>query len=149
MRLKTQATKQGDVEDKWYIVDAKGARIGVVASKIAELLLGKRDRLVKKYNDPRAFVVVVNAASMDIPPKRMMTKFYKNFSGFPGGLRFTNIADAMKKDPTFPLQNAVKGMLPKNTRGRTALARLKLYTGEEHPHEAQNPTKIDINTVVA
>lgn len=146
MRIKTKTTSKNDIQDKWYVVDVAGVRLGNAASEISKLLLGKKDPLVRDYNDPRAFVVVLNADKLDITPKKLVTKFYKKYSGYPGGLTFDNLKDKIEKDPLFPLDNAVKGMLPKNTRGRTAYTRMKLFAGDDHPHEAQNPVVIDIKT---
>lgn len=141
--MKTKIS-QNDINEEWFLVDAAGLRVGLIASKVAELLLGKTDPMVKPNLDPKKHVVVINAEKIDFTPKRGYSKFYKNYSGFPGGLRHSSLDEIFMKDKKFPIENAVKGMLPKNTRGRNALANLRVFVGSEHPHEAQQPKKVDI-----
>lgn len=138
---------QNEIKEKWYLVDAEGQRIGLIASKVAELLQGKKDRLMRNYHEPKVKVVVVNAGKVDVTPKRAMTKFYKSYSGFPGGLRFASLELLLKTNPTKPIQEAVKGMLPRSKRGDVMMTNLKLFADEKHIHEAQNPEKIDITKV--
>lgn len=135
---------QSDITEKWYLIDAEGQRIGLVASKAAELLQGKNNTLVRDYHKPMNKVIVINAAKIDATPKRKITKFYKNYSGFPDGLRFTSLEEYLEKDPTKPIQIAVKGMLPKTRRGDEMIINLRVFAGSEHSHEAQKPEKIDI-----
>lgn len=142
-----KSIKQSQIQEKWYLVDASGKRIGTMASQIAQLLLGKNNPLVRSNLDPKTKVVVINAAKIDYTPKRGFTKFYKSYSGFPGGLKFRTLDEKMAKDPTFPIENAVKGMLPKNKRGRSLIANLKIYPGGQHPHVGQSPEFIDITNV--
>ena len=142
--MKGKTINQQTIKEKWYIIDASGKRIGRVATIVAELLLGKTDSDVKKYLEPNSHVVVINAGVMDIPPKKGYTKFYKNYSGFPGGLRFTDLNTKIEQDPTFPISNAVKGMLPKNTRGRKAFTNLRVYAEGVHPHNANQPKEINV-----
>ena len=89
---------QKAIEEKWYVINADGLRIGRIASVAAQLLMGKKDVLVRGYHDPRAHVVITNASRIDFTQKRGMTKFYSNYSGFPGGIKFTSLEEAFKKD---------------------------------------------------
>lgn len=140
----TSSISQDLIQEKWYLVDAKGRRIGVLASKVSELLQAKNDPKIRRYHDPKVKVVVINASKVDVTPKKGMTKFYSSYSGYPGGLRYRNLAELLKQDSVKPIQLAVKGMLPRTKMGRHMLANLKIYSGETHPHEAQKPEVIDI-----
>lgn len=135
---------QNNVQEKWYLVDGAGLRIGTLASKVSELLQHKNDALYRPNLKPMVKVVVINSDKLDIPEKKGMSKFYKNYSGFPGGLRFTSLEDLMKKDSTKVIFNAVHGMLPKTKRGADMLGNLYIYRSESHKHEANQPEKIDI-----
>lgn len=136
---------QKQISEKWYLIDANGHRIGRVATLAAELLLGKNDPMVRKNLEPNAHVVVINAGKIDFTPKRGYTKFYKSYSGYSGGLNFESLEEKFEKNKTFPIENAVKGMLPKNKRGAAIFTNLRVFEGEAHPHEAQKPEKIDIS----
>lgn len=138
---------QNDITEKWYVVDATGARIGVLASKVSELLQGKNNPKMKKYHDPKVKVVVINTNNLDVTPKRGLTKFYSAYSGFPGGIKFSNLDDLMRSDSTKPVTLAVKGMLPRTKRGEAMLANLKVFTGSEYPHEAQQPEAINLKNL--
>ncbi|MFS8130986.1 MAG: 50S ribosomal protein L13 [Candidatus Dojkabacteria bacterium] len=135
---------QNLIEEKWYIVDAEGKRIGLIASKVAEVLQGKLDRLVRDYHEPKIHVVVVNAAKIDYTPKRGMTKFYKNYSGFPGGLKFQSLDEVMRAHPDRPIETAIRGMLPKTKQADKMMANLRIYSGAEHEHTAQSPVVLDL-----
>ncbi len=135
---------QSEIKEQWYIVDASGARIGRLASKVAELLQGKNDVLKREYHKPMTKVIVINSDKIDFTSKRGMTKFYKSYSGFPGGLRFESLSELVEKNSDRPIMSAVKGMLPATKRGDEMLANLKVFSGEEHPHTAQTPTVINI-----
>jgi len=141
------SVKQSEIEEKWYLVDARGQRIGRLASIVAELLQGKNNPLVRSYHIPMVKVVVINATKLDFTEKRGITKFYKSYSGFPGGLRFINLKDLSKEIPERPIENAIKGMLPRTKRGDEMMANLKIYSTETHPHVAQNPEVVDIKSI--
>lgn len=142
--MKSKTVSQKRINEKWFIVDAKGGRIGRISSIVAEILMGKNDPLVREYLDPKAFVVVINTKDINVPLKRGMTKFYKRYSGFPGGLKVISLEEQMKKNDTFVIENAVKGMLPKTKKSDKIMARLKVYSDSNHPHAPQNPIAIDI-----
>ena len=143
--MKTRATKQKEIEEKWYLIDAKGKRIGRIATKAAHLLMGKNNPLVKSYIDPKAKVVVINADKIDFTEKRGFSKFYMNYSGFPSGLKVTSLEDVMKKAPTKPLEHAIRGMLPRNKRGDALYTNLYVYASETHPHNGQQPVAVETN----
>ena len=138
------SVKQSDIKEKWYIIDARGARIGRLASITAQLLLGKNDVLKRDYHEPMTKVVIINADKLDITEKRGMTKFYKSYSGFPGGLRYASLKDLSAKHPEKPIESAIKGMLPRTKRGADMMANLRIYAGEDHKHQAQELEKIDL-----
>lgn len=139
--------KQSEVKEKWYLVDATGMRIGNLATKVAELLQGKTNPLVRRNHNPLSKVVVINAKDIDFTFKRGMSKFYKNYSGFPGGLKFTSLDETFTKFPERPIQIAVKGMLPKNKRGEDMFTNLKVYADDNHPHTPQELEKVDIRNI--
>ena len=138
------SVKQSEIQQKWYLIDATGQRIGTLASKVAQLLIGKNDPKMRPYHKPMAKVVVVNAGKIDFTFKRGMTKFYKSYSGYPDGLSFSSLENTFKKFPTRPLENAIKGMLPKTKRGDLMLGNLRVYADNTHPHEAQKFEVIDV-----
>lgn len=145
--MNTRTVSQSNVQEKWYLVDAKGLRIGKVSSAIAQLLLGKNNVDTRAYLMPQNKVVVINAAEIDVTPKRADTKFYTQYSGFPGGIKYTFLKDMMAKFPGRVIENAVSGMLPKNKRGKHIMAsNLFIYANADHKHEAQKPEVIDLNT---
>ena len=139
--------KQTDIKEQWYLVDASGMRIGNLATKVAEILQGKINPLVRRYHTPQVKVVVINAKDIDFTFIRGMTKFYKNYSGFPGGLRFTSLDDAFAKNPERPIEIAVKGMLPRNKRGDDMFSNLKVYADATHPHTPEELQTIDIRNI--
>ncbi|GAB4284070.1 MAG: 50S ribosomal protein L13 [Candidatus Dojkabacteria bacterium] len=144
--MKQRKINKSEIEERWYIIDANGKRPGPLASFVAQLLQGKNDPLAKDYLIPKNHVIVINASKIDVAPKRVVTKFYKWYSGFPGGLRFKSMENIMKDNAVYPLEKAIKGMLPKNKRGRAIFRNLRVYKGDSHPHEAQKPIQIDVNS---
>lgn len=143
MKSITQVS-QKDILEKWYQIDARGMKIGRLASILAELLQGKNNPLMRDNLKPMNKIIVINADKLDIPEKKGVTKFYKFYSGFPGGLRYLNLRDQFKKDPTYVIEKAVKGMLPKTKRGSEMIANLKIVAGESHNHQAQSPEVLNI-----
>lgn len=135
---------QKAIKEKWYLVDATGLRVGTLASKVAELLQHKNDVFYRDNLKPMIKVVITNSDKLDIPQKRGISKYYKSYSGYPGGLKFTSLNDLMKKDSTKVIVNAVRGMLPKTKRGDEMLNNLYVYKSESHKHTANLPEKIDI-----
>lgn len=145
---KTRTVSKSEINERWYLIDASGLRLGRVASVAAELLLGKNDPKTRDYLLPRNKVVVVNASKLDITEKRKISKIYTNYSGYPGGLRKQTLGELQEKFPERVVEKAIKGMLPKNRRGKAIHAtNLYVYTDAGHKHEAQQPEVIDVNNV--
>lgn len=134
---------KGKQEPEWLLVDATGQGIGRLATQIASYLLGKHKPTFTPGVDMGDVVVVINAAKLEITPKRLEEKNYYKHSNYPGGLRTVNLKDQMKNHPDRVIVSAVWGMLPHNRMGRAILKRLKVYAGSEHPHAAQNPKPVE------
>lgn len=136
-----------DIEQKWYIIDAEGQRLGRLAAAIAMILRGKNKPTFTPHLDTGDFVVVVNAEKIAVTGKKRTQKVYKRHSGRPGGMKEETFDKLIKRVPERILEHAVKGMLPKNTLGRQLFTKLKVYTGDQHPHAAQKPETLVINTI--
>ena len=139
---KTWNAKPGEIERRWYLVDAEGQTLGRLATRIADTLRGKRKPQFTPHIDTGDFVVVVNAEKIAVTGKKLDDKIYYRHSGYPGGLRERTLGEELKRRPTEVLRRAVKGMLPRNRLARRQLTKLKVYAGPEHPHEAQNPSPL-------
>ena len=137
--MKTFLPKIGDLERKWFLVDANDQVLGRLASEIAFVLMGKGKPTYTDFLDTGDFVVVVNAEKVKMTGKKWDDKVYYSHSGYPGGLKEVTAKRMLEKHPERIVQFAVKGMLPKNKLGRRMLKRLKVYSGSEHPHAAQQP----------
>jgi large subunit ribosomal protein L13 len=137
--MKTYNAKKEDVNRGWVVVDAEGLVLGRLATRIASCLRGKDKPIYTPYMDAGDFVIVVNADKVVLTGKKLTDKIYYAYSGYPGGLRETPAGKMLKERPGNVLRLAVKGMLPKNSLGRAMLKKLKVYSGGEHPHEAQCP----------
>lgn len=135
----TYMAKPGEVERKWYVVDAKGKTLGRLASELAALLRGKHKPQYTPHVDTGDFVIVINAKEVQLTGKKLANKIYYRHSGWPGGLKKTTAADMRNTRPERMIELAVKGMLPKTSLGRRQLRKLKVYAGPEHPHQAQKP----------
>ena len=134
---------KGEPSSEWLLVDANGQGIGRLATQIANYLLGKHKPEFTPGVKMGDFVVVINAAHLAITPKKMVTKMYYRHSGYPGGLTETSLKDMMRTYPDRVIRSAVWGMLPHNKHGRALMTRLKVYAENEHPHEAQNPKRVN------
>jgi len=135
----TYSAKQSDIEGKWFVVDAEGAVLGRLASSIAARLRGKHNPLFTPHVDSGDWIVVVNADKIVLTGKKWEKKKYYRHSGYIGGLKTITAQKLLEKRPEDLIRFAVKGMLPKNRLGRKLLTKLKVYAGDEHPHEAQQP----------
>jgi len=142
--MKTATPKKADQKQKWYLIDAKDQVMGRLATRIANILRGKDKPLFSPHMDCGDFVVVINADQVKLTSTKRYTKKYYSHSGFPGGLKEATADELFEKHPTKPLELAVRGMLPKNRLRKHFMTKLKLYTGEEHPHDAQQPKKIEL-----
>ncbi|MCX5861949.1 MAG: 50S ribosomal protein L13 [Desulfomonile sp.] len=137
--MKTWTPKKGEVERKWLVIDAKDKALGRVAAETARLLRGKHKPQFATHMDSGDFVIIVNASKVLLTGKKLQQKTYYRHSQAPGGLKSTKADKLLKEKPDRMFRLAVRGMLPKNTLGRTQLTKLKVYAGEIHPHEAQQP----------
>lgn len=141
--MKTIFVKAKDVERKWWLVDAEGQTLGRLASRITTVLRGKHKPIYAPHMETGDFVVIVNAEKVKITGNKREQKVYYRHSGYPGGLKTEVLGKLMKTKPTFALEHAIKGMLPKGKMGRKIFKNLKIYAGTEHPHEAQKPEKLE------
>lgn len=144
MKKSTRYAKPGEVERSWVLVDADGATLGRLATQVAMILRGKNKPQYTPHTDTGDFVVVINADKVRLSGNKADSKEYWRYSGWLGGLKTESYKEAMEKHPERVIEHAVKGMLPKTTLGRQQFRKLHVYAGPEHPHTAQNPTKIDL-----
>jgi large subunit ribosomal protein L13 len=142
--MKTYLTPVNEIEKKWYLVDAENKVLGRLASEIANRLRGKHKPTFSSFIDNGDFIIVTNAEKVQLTGKKLTDKKYYRHTGYMGGLKEATAKEMLEKHPTDLLRKAVKGMLPKNRVGRAQLKKLKIYTGSEHPHAAQQPTALDI-----
>ena len=141
--MKTYTVKAGEIERRWYVVDAKDQVLGRMASSIATILRGKHKPTYSPHLDVGDFVIVVNAKDVRLTGKKASQKTYFRHSGYMGGERHIPFRRMLERHPDRIIKLAVKGMLPKNTLGRAMLRKLKVYAGPEHPHEAQLPEPME------
>lgn len=142
--MKTKIMKHNESDHEWFVIDADGKVLGRTATRVATLLSGKYRPDFTPNVDTGAGVIVLNCGKVRLTGKKAEQKYYKRFSGYPGGQKVTRYDKMMEKDPKFALRHAVKGMLPKNKLADLMLKRLKLYVGSEHAHVAQKPVEIKI-----
>jgi large subunit ribosomal protein L13 len=133
-------------ERNWLVVDAAGKTLGRLATQIADVLRGKRKPEYTPHCDVGDFVIVVNAEKIAVTGKKRSDKLYHRHSGYPGGLRTRTLNDMLERQPEEVIRKAVKGMLPRNRLARQQLRKLKVYAGPEHPHAAQQPEPLEIET---
>ncbi|MDD4090960.1 MAG: 50S ribosomal protein L13 [Smithellaceae bacterium] len=141
---KTFSAKARQVKQDWYVVDASGKVLGRLASEIALRLRGKHKAIYTPHVDTGDFIVVVNAEKITLTGKKLTDKIYYSYSGYPGGLRETAAGKMLVSKPENLIRIAVAGMLPKNNLGRKMLKKLKVYSGNAHPHEAQCPQTLTV-----
>jgi large subunit ribosomal protein L13 len=142
--MHTYSPKPGDIEDKWFLIDAEGQVLGRLASETAKLLRGKHKPQFTPHVNCGDHVVVINAEKVKVTGKKPLQKLYRRHSGWPGGLKTTVYRDLQEKFPERIIHLAVKGMLPKTKLGRAMAKKLRVYAGSEHPHESQKPETIQI-----
>jgi len=141
---KTTILKPDQLNKSWYVIDASGKTLGRLATRVATVLRGKNNPGYAPFMDCGDYVIVVNAGKVRVTGKKREDKVYWRHTGYPGGLKLTSFTEAMEKDPTFAVRNAVKGMLPRNRLGRRLLKKLKVYGGPGHPHESQEPAELEL-----
>jgi large subunit ribosomal protein L13 len=137
--IKTYSPSESDIERRWFVVDATGQRLGQLASRIAVILEGKHKPTYASHMDSGDHVIVLNAGRVDVSGNKLESKVYSRHSGYPGGLRQETLGNLLERRPEEVIRRAVKGMLPHNRLGAQQLRKLKVYSGAEHPHEAQQP----------
>jgi len=137
--LKTYMAKASDVQRKWYVVDAEGVVLGRLASQVASILRGKNKPIYTPHVDTGDYVIILNADKVVLTGKKLDQKIYYKHSGFAGGLKETPYRRLLAEKPEFAVQKAIIGMLPKGPLGRKMAKKMKVYTGTEHEHAAQQP----------
>lgn len=142
--MRTISAKKETVRHEWLLVDAEGQTLGRMASGIANRLRGKHKAEFTPHVDTGDYVVVINADKIHVTGNKVRDKMYYRHSGYPGGLKEASLGEMMQKSPEDVVRLAVKGMMPKNRLSRAMLGKLKIYTGGEHPHSAQQPRKVEV-----
>ena len=142
--MKTFMANPDKIDRKWYVVDAKGATLGRLASEVASVLRGKNKPEFTPHADCGDYVIVINAAQVKVTGKKLDQKIYYNHSEYVGGMRETTLRELLAKKPERVVELAVKGMLPHGRLGRVLMDSVKIYAGAEHPHAAQNPKAIEL-----
>ena len=142
--MKTVSTRPEDVDHGWFVVDAENKTLGRLATEIARRLRGKHKPEYTPHVDTGDFIVVVNAEKVRVTGNKFNDKMYYSHSGYPGGIKQMNFKDLQARHPERIVEKAVKGMLPRNPLGRAMFKKLKVYTGAEHPHAAQQPQTLEL-----
>ena len=143
--MKTESIKSSEIVRNWYLVDAKGKTLGRLASTIAQILRGKNKVNFTPHMDMSDFIVVVNADKVVLTGNKENSKEYWRHTGYPGGQKTVPFKKMLDEKPDQVIRTAVKGMLPHNKLGRKLLGHLKVYSGSNHPHNAQSPKELSIN----
>ena len=143
--MKTIFVKPGEVKRSWFVIDADGKPLGRVAAKAAQLLRGKHKALYTPHQEVGDYVVILNADKAMLTGKKGNDKTYYRHSGYPSGLKTETYAKVVRRKPVFPMEHAIKGMLPKGPLGRQLFRNVKVYAGPNHPHAAQQPVPVDVD----
>jgi len=146
---KTEFANAATIQKKWHLVDAENQVVGRLASKVAYILRGKNKASFSPNVDCGDNVIIINADKVRFTGNKTEDKEYIRYTGYPGGQRFATPKELLKRNPTEILRLAIHGMLPKNRLGRVQNTNVFIYEGTEHKHEAQQPVKLDINTIIA
>lgn len=144
---KTFVPPKETINQEWYVVDAENQRLGRLATTIAMLLRGKNKPIYSPHMDTGDFVVVINAEKVDVTGRKRSQKLYRRHSGRPGGMKVETFDKLQSRIPERIIEKAVKGMLPKNALGRQLFRKLKVYAGPDHPHQAQQPQVLEVQTI--
>lgn len=147
--MKTHVTKESEIQRGWHVIDAEGAVLGRLACEAARLLRGKHKPNYSPHLDSGDHVIIVNAEKIVLTGSKREQKYHWNYSGFPSGMKITPYSRYLESHPEDVVRKAVKGMLPSTKLGRQMLRKVRIYTGAEHPHEAQNPTEFALKGKVA
>lgn len=140
----TYSQKPADISRKWYVIDASKAPLGRIATLTANFLIGKSKPTFTPHVDNGDYVIVINADKLVVTGDKENSKKYHNYSGFPGGLKTASLSEVRSKYPERIISEAVRGMLPKNKLSNARLERLKVYSGDQHLHNAQSPVEIEV-----
>ena len=147
LSYKTVSVNKENANKKWYVIDAEGQILGRFASEVAMILRGKRKPSYTPHSDCGDNVIIINAEKIQLTGNKMDEKYYVHYTGYPGGQRVRTVKEQLKRKPTAVLEHAIKGMLPKTKLGNEIFRNLFVYEGPEHPHAAQKPTELKINTI--
>ena len=147
MTIKTFLPSEASLEPKWYVIDAADQRLGRLATEVARIIRGKNKPIYTPHMDTGDFVIIVNAEKIEVTGKKRSQKLYRRHSGRPGGMKTETFEKLQARIPERIIEQAIKGMLPKNALGRNLFTKLKVYAGPDHPHEAQKPETLIINTI--
>jgi large subunit ribosomal protein L13 len=142
--MKTVSANAQTAQHDWYVLDVDGLILGRTATQIASMLRGKHKPEFTPHTDTGDYIVVVNADKVRVTGKKAQDKFYYTHSNYPGGLKAVNFTQLIARTPERVLETAVRGMLPRGPLGRTMFKKLKVYSGKEHPHAAQNPRTLSL-----
>ncbi len=145
LSYKTISANAATIQKEWYVIDATDEVLGRLASQVAKILRGKNKPSYTPHADCGDYVIVINADKVKLTGKKLTDKEYVRYTGHPGGQRFATPEDYLHRKPTFLVEHAVKGMLPKTRLGEAIIKNLKVYAGAEHPHAAQSPKAIKLN----
>ncbi len=145
--MRTYSPKASELTHNWFVIDATDVVLGRLAAQAAALLRGKHKPTFAAHMDNGDFVVIINADKVALTGSKLTKKMAYRHSGYPGGLTATSYAELLDKNPVRAVEKAIRGMLPKNSLGDAQLRKLKVYAGNEHPHEAQQPTKFVFDQV--
>jgi len=139
MKIKTYTPKKDDIQREWFVIDAKDQTLGRLATQVAVLLRGKHKPIYAPHMDVGDFVIIINADKIRVTGNKLDQKVYYRHSGYPGGIKSRTLREQLNRFPDRVIRTAVRGMLPKNSLGRHMIKKLKVYAGDKHPHQAQQP----------
>ena len=142
--MKTFSAKPAEVQRDWYVIDAEGKTLGRLATEVARRLRGKHKPEYTPHVDTGDYIIVINAEKVAVTGRKADDKMYYRHTGYPGGMKSMNFNELIERAPERVIEKAVKGMLPKNTLGRDMYRKLKVYSGGEHRHQAQQPQPLEI-----
>ena len=145
--MSTYFPKEGEIARKWYVVDASGQTLGRLASEIARILMGKENPKYTTFLDTGDHVIVINAEKVKVTGMKSEQKAYHHYTGYPGGLRTEEFRKRFDRKPELIIEDAVSRMLPKTKLGKQMFTKLKVYRGDKHPHEAQQPEPLDVKAL--
>ncbi len=147
--MKTISAKPAEVRREWFVIDATNKPLGRLASEIAHRLRGKHKPTFTPHVDTGDYIIVINAEKVHVSGRKETDKLYHHHTGYPGGLKTTNLAMLRERHPERIIEKAVKGMMPRNPLGRAMLRKLKVYSGDAHDHAAQQPKPLEIKSLLA